>query len=146
MEDWLASFQDEAFNSNTLYLESKLSEGLRVTEHLGAPNRLRTAICCHIFDLIVDNMSKYFQPTMEILKRELYGSIYHDPNGLLSEANMGSDLMGAGGRTPSHLYLESRPFYLYIDNLREELSQKNDLIDNLQEDRQKKADAADMTM
>ncbi|KAK3265110.1 hypothetical protein CYMTET_26187 [Cymbomonas tetramitiformis] len=108
MEDWLTSFDPQEFNSQNLYLEAKLQEGLRLTSVLGRPHRVRTSMCCHIFDLLVYVMPPNPQKMLlQQIKQELFASIFYDPNNVLMS-------MPADAKYPAHLFMDSRPYFVQL--------------------------------
>eukprot|EP00854_Cymbomonas_tetramitiformis_P011267 gene11267-13314_t len=124
-ENWMQSLLDPNarldFTSEAIYMEAKLQEGLRIAEHLPTPNKLRTAIVCQLLDLMVEHM-KYFKPVMASLKKELFRSIFYDPQQMITpmlEQHLDDGAMTR--RTPPAFFLDSRTFFEHCRDLRANL-------------------------
>ncbi|KAK3243727.1 hypothetical protein CYMTET_46638 [Cymbomonas tetramitiformis] len=136
-ENWMQSLLDPNarldFTSEAIYMEAKLQEGLRIAEHLPTPNKLRTAIVCQLLDLMVEHM-KYFKPVMASLKKELFRSIFYDPQQMITpmlEQHLDDGAMTR--RTPPAFFLDSRTFFEHCRDLRANLEATSEELHNMKE-------------
>jgi hypothetical protein len=120
MRKWLDSFRYEQNNSTSivLYLQKKLHEALKSSKHLGNPNEFRTAVCCHLLDIICRTFGRYSE-LVDKLKMEIYASIYMDKDGLFER------LQNLNGVPPTaEVFIEFQPYFRKVERM---LKRKHDL-------------------
>ena len=106
MRRWMDSFRYEQNNSTSLviYLQSKLHEALRSSDRLGNPNEFRTAVCCHLLDIICRTFGRYSE-LVDQLKMEIYASIYIDKDALFER------LEGLNGEPTAETFIDFQPYF-----------------------------------
>ena len=120
MRKWLESFRYEQDSSTSLvlYLQKKLHEALKSSEQLGNPNEFRTAVCCHLLDIICRTFGRYSE-LVDQLKMEIYASIYIDKDALFER------LQNLNGTPPTaETFIEFQPYFRKVERL---LKRKHDL-------------------
>ena len=120
MRKWLESFRYEQDSSTSLvlYLQKKLHEALKSSEQLGNPNEFRTAVCCHLLDIICRTFGRYSE-LVDQLKMEIYASIYIDKDALFER------LKNLNGTPPTaETFIEFQPYFRKVERL---LKRKHDL-------------------
>jgi len=114
MEEWLADYAEGQghFDSEVIFMEHKLLEGLRITEErkLPLPNRLRTAMCCHMLDRLAHRMGS-LGPILAILKQEMYRSIFYAYDYNQADQYEVNDV----------LFAEATPYFVMVQSLTKKL-------------------------
>eukprot|EP00242_Pyramimonas_sp_CCMP2087_P015590 CAMPEP_0198202526 /NCGR_PEP_ID=MMETSP1445-20131203/5699_1 /TAXON_ID=36898 /ORGANISM="Pyramimonas sp., Strain CCMP2087" /LENGTH=528 /DNA_ID=CAMNT_0043873493 /DNA_START=241 /DNA_END=1827 /DNA_ORIENTATION=- len=80
VDTWLSSFTSddrETFSSDLLYLETKLADGLAMTDGWKQPNRLSTVVACACFDIVIRRLSSH-QSVLNTIRSVLYQSIFQN--------------------------------------------------------------------
>jgi hypothetical protein len=83
-EDWLQTYEAErrSFQSASVFCEVKLREIIEVTQFIGQPNKVRTAVCMDLLDMLISNgalKGAALQRLLTRLRDELMHSIYVAP-------------------------------------------------------------------
>ena len=98
--------------------QKKLHEALKSSERLGNPNEFRTAVCCHLLDIICRTFGRYSE-LVDQLKMEIYASIYIDKDALFER------LQNLNGTPPTaETFIEFQPYFRKVERL---LKRKHDL-------------------
>lgn len=75
---WMKSTAlQETFSSDLLYLETKLADGLAMTDGWKQPNRLSTVVACACFDIVIRRLSSH-QSVLNTIRSVLYQSIFQN--------------------------------------------------------------------
>uniref|UniRef100_A0A7S0R2S0 Uncharacterized protein n=1 Tax=Pyramimonas obovata TaxID=1411642 RepID=A0A7S0R2S0_9CHLO len=80
IENWLSSFngvEKEQFNSDLLYLETKLARALTMTDSWSTPNRMSTVVACACFDVAISRMTT-FRSMLTTIRGILYNSLFQN--------------------------------------------------------------------
>lgn len=122
VQNWMESFHLEEAKSGSLvtYLHRKLQEALRSSEKLGNPNEFRTAVCCHLLDVICRTFGRY-SDLVDQLKMEIYASIYIDKDDLFSRLAMVD-------KPTASTFIDSQPYFRKVERL---LTRKHQLEEDL---------------
>ena len=89
-----------------------------LSEQLGNPNEFRTAVCCHLLDIICRTFGRYSE-LVDQLKMEIYASIYIDKDALFER------LQNLNGTPPTaETFIEFQPYFRKVERL---LKRKHDL-------------------
>ena len=111
VESWMESFENEQAQSGSLvaYLHKKLQEALRSSDKLGNPNEFRTAVCCHLLDVICRTFGRY-SDLIDQLKMEVYASIYIDKDELFKQ-------LGMIDQPTARTFIQFQPYFRKVERL-----------------------------
>ncbi|ETI36668.1 hypothetical protein F441_17126 [Phytophthora nicotianae CJ01A1] len=128
VEKWNSKCVDEAgdFEQQASHFEYEFSKALQSTDHLGAPNPLRTAIC---FDVLTKISSKFprFQNLTRVTRAELGRSAFMNDSSQMSAVTSYPIDNGNTGGFAAEALKESLARRAYFTELKEVLLEKRSL-------------------